>query len=73
MKKDDPRIEVVLLDITDWNKTNQVLENIGPIDLLVNNAGLGWLKPMTEIIEEDLDRYVLISAHLINYFFSLVF
>ncbi|XP_019867632.1 L-xylulose reductase [Aethina tumida] len=62
LKKDDPRIEVVLLDITNWNKTSQVLENIGPIDLLVNNAGLGWLKPMTEIIEEDLDSVLGVNT-----------
>ncbi|XP_019865188.1 L-xylulose reductase-like [Aethina tumida] len=62
LKKHDPKIEIVILDITDWNKTSQVLENIGPVDLLVNNAGLGWVKPITEIIEDDLDTILGVNT-----------
>ncbi|XP_049820593.1 L-xylulose reductase-like [Aethina tumida] len=43
-------------------KKSQALENVGPIDLLVNNAVLGWLKPITEIIEDDLDRILGINT-----------
>ncbi|KAJ8973468.1 hypothetical protein NQ317_013462 [Molorchus minor] len=51
-----PSIETVALDITDWEETEKVLGKIGHIDLLVNNAGMGWLKSMMEITEKDVDE-----------------
>lgn len=56
LKAENPDIEILQLDVTDWRKTEQVLKNIGPIDLLVNNAGMGWMKPMSDIVEDDVDR-----------------
>lgn len=56
LKKEIPEIEIIQLDVTDWNKTEHVLKDIGPIDLVVNNAGMGWLKSMMDIVEEDFDR-----------------
>lgn len=32
------------------------MKTIGPIDLMVNNAGMGWLKSMLDIVEDDFDR-----------------
>ncbi|CAH1154676.1 unnamed protein product [Phaedon cochleariae] len=55
LKKEDPNIETIQLDIANWSKTEGVLKNCGPIDLLVNNAGMGWLKSMMDITEEDVD------------------
>nr|CAH7722981.1 unnamed protein product [Callosobruchus chinensis] len=56
LKNEVPSIETVALDLSDWNKTKQGLANIGPIDLLVNNAGLAILGPLTEVQESDVDR-----------------
>lgn len=56
LKTESPGIETICADLSDWNATNSVLANTGPIDLLVNNAGLGWVKPITEITEQDVDR-----------------
>ncbi|VEN61967.1 unnamed protein product [Callosobruchus maculatus] len=55
LKKELPSIEIVELDIADWKQTENVLKNIGPIDLLVNNAGMGWLKSLLDATEEDVD------------------
>jgi NAD(P)-dependent dehydrogenase (short-subunit alcohol dehydrogenase family) len=37
------RLHIVALDITDPDNIRQTLDNIGPIDVLVNNAGIGLL------------------------------
>ncbi|XP_072397521.1 L-xylulose reductase-like [Diabrotica undecimpunctata] len=55
LQKEVPRIVPLELDITDWKQTEKALKNIGQIDLLVNNAGMGWLKSMMDITEEDID------------------
>jgi L-xylulose reductase len=49
-------VEVIPLDLSDWSATDEALAQVGPVDLLVNNAGLGWLKSMLDITEEDVDR-----------------
>lgn len=56
LQKELPSIEIYAADLTDWNKTEQVLNQIGDVDLLVNNAGLAILGPLTEVTEEDYDR-----------------
>ncbi|XP_044272504.1 L-xylulose reductase-like isoform X1 [Tribolium madens] len=67
LKQENPLIETICVDLSDWNATNLALTKIGPIDLLVNNAGLGWLKPITEITEEDVDNVLAINTKaLIN-------
>lgn len=56
LQKELPSIEIYSADLADWNKTEQVLNQIGDVDLLVNNAGLAILGPLTEVTEEDVDR-----------------
>ncbi|XP_044758162.1 L-xylulose reductase [Coccinella septempunctata] len=56
LKKEVPSIEIVTMDIGDWNKTQQTLSKLGPIDLLVNNAGLALLAPVTNIPEDHFDQ-----------------
>lgn len=56
LKREYPEIEVVILDVTDWNKTERVLNHFGPIDLVVNNAGICISNPLTDIAEDDFDR-----------------
>lgn len=41
-----------------WNETKTALANIGPLDGLVNNAGIAVIKPFSEITEEDFDKLV---------------
>nr|XP_023023507.1 L-xylulose reductase-like [Leptinotarsa decemlineata] len=38
------------------------LKDIGPIDLLVNNAGLAILGPLTKVEEDDVDRLFSINV-----------
>ena len=38
-----------------------VIEELGEIHLLVNNAGVSVLEPFLEVKEEHFDRYLLYS------------
>ena len=46
----------VCCDISDWNPTRKIIESLGAIDLLVNNAGVGSLKPVLGVTEEEYDK-----------------
>lgn len=37
------RLQIVALDVTDANSIATAVEQSGPVDVLVNNAGIGWL------------------------------
>ncbi len=41
-----PRLRVLPLDVTDPESIRQTLEVAGPIDVLVNNAGIGLISPV---------------------------
>ncbi|KAG5874151.1 hypothetical protein JTB14_029461 [Gonioctena quinquepunctata] len=58
LKKEVPSIQTICLDLSDWKQTEKLLKDIGPIDLLVNNAGLAILGALTEVKEDDVDRFV---------------
>ncbi len=40
------RLHVLALDVTDTNSIRQAVEAAGPLDVLVNNAGIGWLNAL---------------------------
>ncbi|KAJ8322205.1 hypothetical protein KUTeg_000676 [Tegillarca granosa] len=41
LKVDIPGVRVIQVDLAEWYGTKKVVEEIGDIDLLVNNAGIG--------------------------------
>lgn len=46
------------LDVTDFNMMQAALSNLGKIDLLVNNAGIGIQKPFEDFTVEDWNQTV---------------
>lgn len=44
------------VDVSKWNDTREVLKNVLPIQLLVNNAGILVIKSALEFTEEDYYR-----------------
>lgn len=49
-------LEKITVDLSNWKDTKLALANLGPIDGLVNNAGIAVIKPYSEITEDDFDQ-----------------
>ena len=57
-----PGIETHVLDVTDWDKARKTIEDLGPIDLLVNNAGTACPEPFLDVKKETLYKYIVLSC-----------
>lgn len=67
LKAEIPTVEIVCVDISDWKKTEEALNKIGTIDLLVNNAGFRHISKLGEITEENIDKLYSVNLKpLIN-------
>lgn len=57
----------VRLDVTDRASASaavgQVEERLGPVDVLVNNAGLSNVAPFLDITDQDWDRLMKVNLH----------
>lgn len=45
-----------MVDLYNWEQTKKSVELSYPIDLLVNNAGIGNIIALTDVTEEDVDK-----------------
>ncbi|CAO2646430.1 L-xylulose reductase [Lemmus lemmus] len=50
-----PGVKTVCVDLADWEATERALSNVGPVDLLVNNAAVALLQPFLEVTKEACD------------------
>ncbi|XP_029416933.1 L-xylulose reductase isoform X2 [Nannospalax galili] len=57
-----PGVEPVCVDLGDWEATEKALGNVGPVDLLVNNAAVALLQPFLEVTKEACDTSFQIVA-----------
>lgn len=55
LKQDCPKIEIIQVDLSDWNATRSALGVLGKVDGLVNNAAIAIIKPFLELTEADFD------------------
>ena len=49
-------ITTVCVDLADLDATKKAVESLGPIHLLVNNAGVAVLQPFLDVTPETYDR-----------------
>ena len=45
------------VDLSDWAATRKAVEEIGPVDLLVNNAAILRLTAFLEVEEAEISEY----------------
>ncbi|GFQ98132.1 hypothetical protein TNCT_417261 [Trichonephila clavata] len=62
LKIEVPSIETVSVDVGDWKQTETIVKELGPIDLLVNNAGIGVLHEVGNVTEEECDNVFAINV-----------
>ncbi|KAF2360999.1 NAD(P)-binding domain, partial [Trinorchestia longiramus] len=55
LKAENPSIEIVCADVSDWSATREVVKKVTPIHLLVNNAAVASLSSVLEASPEDFD------------------
>ena len=55
LKKECSDMEVYNVDIADWDKTRSVVLSMGPVDFLVNNAGVGIQKQFVDVAKSEID------------------
>uniref|UniRef100_UPI0014874E2C carbonyl reductase [NADPH] 2-like isoform X2 n=1 Tax=Arvicanthis niloticus TaxID=61156 RepID=UPI0014874E2C len=65
LAKECPGIEPVCVDLGDWEATEKALGGIGPVDLLVNNAGVALMQPFIESTKEIFDRSFNVNVRAI--------
>lgn len=51
-----PSIEVVSVDVADWEKTRAAVQALGRIDALVNNAAIAICEPFFESSLSSFDK-----------------
>ncbi|XP_074094756.1 L-xylulose reductase [Cotesia typhae] len=62
LKKQDPKIETVAVDLADWEATRNAVKKVLPIDMLVNNAGVACLAPFLQQTEQHFDLTMTINV-----------
>lgn len=60
-----PEIHAVVCDLSDWDKTCSTVTSLGPIDLLVNNAGIGILNSFLEAKKEDFEQTFSVNLNAV--------
>ncbi|XP_050671361.1 L-xylulose reductase-like [Leptidea sinapis] len=67
LQSEYPTIDIVDVDVADWDKTRQVVESLGVFDGLVNNAAMAICEPFLECKPDVLDMLTNINVKsLIN-------
>ncbi|XP_018897857.2 L-xylulose reductase-like [Bemisia tabaci] len=56
LAQENPNIEPIVVDLDGWAETRRALENIGPVDGLVNNAAIAKINHFFDITEDDFDK-----------------
>ncbi|KAL4712292.1 hypothetical protein ACJJTC_004054 [Scirpophaga incertulas] len=56
LQSEYPSIDIVSVDIGDWEKTRSVIESLGHFDALVNNAAIACCEPFLDTTSTNYDR-----------------
>lgn len=56
LQSEYPSIDIIDVDIADWDKTRRVVESLGHFDALVNNAAVAICDPFLTCTAADFDK-----------------
>ncbi|XP_023218516.1 D-erythrulose reductase-like [Centruroides sculpturatus] len=56
LKREVPSIEIVAVDLSDWNETSKVISQLGTFHYLVNSAGNLILEPLGNITAASFEK-----------------
>lgn len=62
LKNEVPSIATVSVDVADWKQTETIVKELGPIDLLINNAGISVLHEVDNVKEEEFDDVFAVNV-----------
>lgn len=67
LKNDCPNINIVTIDLSDWNATIEALKILDGVEVdgLVNNAGVAIIKPFLQLTEKDFDEFSIFIKKMI--------
>lgn len=58
LKDEFPVVKTAVADVLNWDETGKVIESFGPIDHVINNAGIPEPEDILEVTSEGIDRYI---------------
>jgi len=61
LKTECSNINYAVVDLSDWDATRKVVESFGPMDHLVNNAGVVLPQTFLEITEDSLQKQLNVN------------
>lgn len=67
---DDPRVEIVALDITQQDSIDAMMQQVADVDVLINNAGINSNAPLFSADAADLEVNYKGTARLTRAFFE---
>ncbi|CAH0579231.1 unnamed protein product [Chrysodeixis includens] len=56
LQSEYPSIDIVDVDVADWDKTREVVESLGHFDALVNNAAIAICEPFLKCTASEFDK-----------------
>ena len=72
LKLECPEITIVCVDLSDWDATEKAITAIGPVDLLVNCAGILTTSSILEFSEEHFDSTFGVNVKAVMHVSSIV-
>lgn len=56
LEQEFPQVKTTQVDVLDWEETRKAVEAFGPVDHVINNAGIPEPEYVMEISSEGIDR-----------------
>lgn len=54
--KSFPTVVTAVIDLSKWDEVKEIVQKLGPMDHLVNNAGVFIYEPILEATESAVDK-----------------